>query len=72
MSKGQTNTTWGFQGSASRRMVAPEAVLNWVRHKTKDDMGLGYQILDELKISGVKGIVFPYRPWFVETTAMKH
>ena len=71
LSKGNIDSVWGFQGHNSRRMVAPEALLDWVRHPTRDDMGLGYRILDELKTNGVRGIVDPYRPLFIDQSSME-
>jgi hypothetical protein len=62
--KGKTNTVWEFQGQGSRKMVAPEALLEWVRNPSKDNMNLGYRILEELKTIGVRGIVKPFRPPF--------
>ena len=46
LSKGKVHTVWGFQGQCNRRMVAPEALLQWIKHPTKDDMDLGYRILE--------------------------
>ena len=65
LSKGKIDTVWGFQGQSSRRMVAPETLLHWMSHPTKDDMSLGYRILEELKASGVRGIMEPYRQPFM-------
>ena len=62
LSKGKTDTVWEFQGRGSRKLVAPGALLEWVRNPTRDDMDLGYRILEELKTNGVRGIVKPYRP----------
>ena len=71
LSKGKIDTVWGFQGQGSRRMVAPETLLHWIRHPTKDDMGLGYRILEELKASGVRGIIEPYRLPFVGSSSLE-
>ena len=71
MAKGKIDSVWGFKGHDSRRMVAPEALLDWIRHPTKDDMGLGCRILDELKAIVVRGIVDPYRPLFIDQTSME-
>ena len=71
LSKGKIDTVWGFQGQGSRRMVAPETLLHWIRHPTKDDMDLGYRILEELKASGVRGIIEPYRPPFVGRSSLE-
>ena len=71
LSKGKTASVWGFQGQNTRRLVAPEALLSWIRHPTKDDMGVGYRILDELEAIGVRGIVNPYRPLFIGHASME-
>ena len=71
LAKGKIDSVWGFKGHDSRRMVAPEALLDWIRHPTKDDMGLGCRILDELKAIVVRGIVDPYRPLFIDQTSME-
>ena len=69
LSNGRTNTVGEFQGQGSRKLVAPEALLEWVRNPTRDDMDLGYRILEELRTNGVRGIVKPYRPplWCLPT-----
>ena len=72
LSKGKTNTVWGFRCYNSKRLGAPDTVLDWVKHPTKDDGVLGFRILTELRSNGVEGIVFPYRPRFTETPSMEH
>ena len=52
-------------------LTLSQALLDWIRHPTKDDMGLGCRILDELKAIGVRGIVDPYRPLFIDQTSME-
>ena len=72
LSKGIINTVWGFQGSNSRRLVAPHTILGWIKHPTKDDNELELRILDELKHKGCEGIVLPYWPKFGAPTDMEH
>ena len=60
LSKGDISSVWDFQGSNSIRLVAPDTLLAWIKHPTKDDNELGLRILKELKHKGCEGIVLPY------------
>ena len=66
-SKGNTST---IRGHNFRKLVSPESILEWIRCPSKDDFGLGYQIMSELKSNGIIGLVPPYRPKFVEPQYM--
>ena len=71
LSKGNIPLDWEFQGTNSRRMVAPDTLMAWIKHPTKDDNELGLRILNELKHKGCEGIVLPYWPKFTSAADME-